>query len=159
MQSTTSKYIALFTTAICLLLLFPTFPVAHVSIYPHAPITARVVYPFFHTNVFHFLINAYGLLSLTFLYPSKPKQLLQAYLIAISYPATTIASLMPTDPTVGLSSIIFALLGLHACNSNSKLYFHLFILSQIALGFLLPHVNPIIHLYTYIVGIITSKLL
>lgn len=176
-----TKTAALVLTALCLILCLLTsithFNLSTVGICKDATILARLTYPFFHASILHALLNCWCLLSIIFIYELPLSRLLIAYLIAITFPADTICSLcgysidaLPsflTTPTVGLSSVIFALFGQIAFLVQRKLYFQGWMLFFISTGFILPPLcsacgipvatpNNLIHIHCYVVGLIVG---
>ena len=83
-----------------------------VGIYAGSNMPERLLYPFFHTNMFHALLNSWCLLSIIFIYDIGIGRLLSAYMIAVTVPVDTLGYFTTMDsPTVGLSGSVFALFG------------------------------------------------
>ena len=125
-----------------------------VGIYAHAPWSARLLYPFFHSGVLHAVLNGWCLLSLVFFYGMTWKRLLVAYLIAITVPVDTLGSFLPFDnPTVGLSGVVYVLFGSISFEVLRKRYYQCWMLFYIGIGFLMPNTNAWLHLYCYLCGL------
>ena len=60
-----------------------------VGIYAGSNMPERLLYPFFHTNMFHALLNSWCLLSIIFIYDIGIGRLLSAYMIAVTVPVDT----------------------------------------------------------------------
>lgn len=145
-----------------------------VGICPGASLLPRLGYSFFHTSILHASLNAWCLLSIVFLHEVSWRRLAAAYLIAVCVPDFILnlpdirhllsdnTSLLTTHysllPTVGLSALCFALLGLIAFNVGRKLYYQFCMAIYILLGFLFPFVNGWIHLYSYLAGLFVGLL-
>lgn len=147
-----------------------------VAICEDASVPARLLYSFFHASLVHALVNCWCLLSIVFIYDVSLNYLIIAYIIAATYPVDTIgfftlhSSLFtPTAPTVGLSAMCFALLGMVFFQVRRKLYFTAWLLSFIAVGYTLPTLcsligisvaspNNIIHIYSYMAGLFVGFL-
>lgn len=129
-----------------------------VGLYDGCTIIGRLAYPFFHANVFHAVINVYCLLSIVFLYETSLFRLLVAYLIAVSVPVGMLNSWVGgfCVPSVGLSGVLFVLLGTHSCSVQRKLYYQAYMLSFIMIGFFIKNMNAVLHLYCYVVGVVVS---
>lgn len=125
-------------------------------------LTARFAYSFFHASVPHALINCWCLLSIAFIYRVSFGYLIAAYIIAVLYPFGG------DIPTVGLSAVCFALMGMVSLQSQRRLYFHAWVLSFIGVSALLAAFlrelisiappNNLLHLYCYVCGIIIGIL-
>jgi membrane associated rhomboid family serine protease len=76
--------------------------------------------------------------------------LLAAYVVAIIAPATA--------PTVGLSAVCYALMGIIFPQVQRKLYYTSYILAFILLGLFLGGTNVYIHIYSYIAGLLVGLL-
>lgn len=172
-----TKNAALMLTATCItvyvLSALGGFPVEKVGICKDCSVLARLAYSFFHASLLHALINCWCLLSIAFVYDLPINRLFVAYIIAVTFPVNTIGSVfggLPVEvPTVGLSAVCFALLGMASFQVRRKLYYHSFLLSFIALGFLIPLLgaryglpvaspNNILHLYCYVAGLLVGFL-
>lgn len=174
-----AKTTALVLTAVCIILSavhtftgFPQLPA--VGICKDCTILARFAYPFFHASLLHALVNCWCLLSLVFYYDVSLCYLLIAYATAVTFPVGTLAAVVPAAsaagvPTVGLSAVIFALLGMVSFQVKRKALLHSWVLSFIAVGYLLPFLgslcglmvaatNSTIHLYGYVAGLIVGFL-
>ena len=154
-QQKEAKNTALFTAAIITLMSFIYVPDwTMVGVAKGSPLAARFVYSFFHASFLHALINAWCLLSIVFLYEVSIWRLLTAYIIAILVPDVILSDI----PTVGLSCICYFLLGSLIFAVKRKLYFITCMATYIAIGFLFPSVNALIHVYGFIAGFIVGLL-
>lgn len=117
-------------------------------------VMARLCYPFVHANIFHALANCWCLLSLAFIYNVTRKQLLPAYIIAITFPTAFITGI----PIVGMSGMCFALFGMMALRVRRKLYFQFWVLLFLAVGFLFPGAAVWLHLWCYVLGFVFGLL-
>ena len=66
--------------------------------------------------------------------------------------------LLSEVPTVGLSCVCYFLLGTLIFEVKRKLYFLFSTALYIAVGFLFPSVNALIHLYGYLAGLLVGLL-
>lgn len=117
-------------------------------------IIQRLGYSFFHASILHALINAWCFISILFIYDVTWWRIAVAYFIAVAAPDVVLSS----TPTVGLSAVCFALLGLIAFMVNRKIYYNGCMALYIALGFLFPFVNGWLHLYSYVAGLFVGFL-
>lgn len=117
-------------------------------------ILQRIVYSFFHVSVTHALLNSWCLVSIVFIHDISWKNLITAYVIAVSAPTFVLS----ITPTVGLSAVCFALLGIISIKARQKLYYNICISVYIILGLLLPGVNGWLHLYSYMAGLLVGLL-
>ncbi len=158
-QGKIQKVLALTVSALTIILyvvvrLVPGVSAADFGLSAGAPLFLRLAYPFFHAGAFHLLINVWVFLSVVFLWTPAPWKMIAAYLAAVLVP---VCCLGPW-PTAGLSVIIYFLLGDVTVRARKRLSFCLWCLLYIVIGFFLPHVNALIHLYAYLCGILVSLL-
>lgn len=125
-----------------------------VGLTAHCHILQRLSYSFFHASFIHAAVNAWCFISILFLYHVTWRRLLAAYIIAVAAPDFVISSV----PTVGLSAVCFALLGLIAFQVKRQLYYNGCMVLYIGLGFLFPFVNGWLHLYSYVAGLFVGLL-
>ena len=154
------KITALLISAIIVCLAFSENWVWHfVSIFAGSNMSFRFLYPFFHTNMFHALLNSWCLLSIIFIYDIGIGRLLSAYMIAVTVPVDTLGYFTPMDsPTVGLSGLVFALFGSISFEVLRKRYYQLWMLFYLVAGFLFPGINAVLHLWCYVLGLIMALL-
>lgn len=151
------KSTALFLAGLILLLSLVYVPDwSVVGVFRGASLLSRLGYSFFHVSILHASLNAWCFLSIIFLYEVSWRQLLMAYLIAVCVPEFILSPSL--CPTVGLSAVCFALLGLNAFSVRQKLYYHFCMALYILLGFLFPFINGWLHLYGYIAGLLVGLL-
>lgn len=148
------------TLSLAIIILWLSLYRVHFGIYAHCPISSRLLYSFFHASFFHALTNVWCLLSLVFINNMTLRDILIAYLIALSFPVDTLCPLFPIlhQPTVGLSGLCFALFGIYSSRVYYKWRFHLYIIFFLALTSLAPQLNTPLHLWSYLVGILFSHL-
>lgn len=113
----------------------------------------RLCYQFVHAGLIHAVLNCWVLISAVFMYPTSMWMLLSSYLISASVPA----SLCP-EPTVGLSGMVFALMGRYSFIVARKWYYQKWMLVFLAIGIMIPNVNGWLHLYCYGMGTALSFL-
>ncbi len=150
-----AKNAALLTAAVILLVSLtyvPDWPAVGVA--EGCPLTARFVYPFFHASLLHAVVNAWCLICIVFLYDVSIWRLLTAYIVAVAVPGFLLSDV----PTVGLSCVCYFLLGSLIFEVRRKLYFMFCMALYIAVGFLFPSVNALIHLYGYLAGLVVGLL-
>ena len=145
-----------------------------VALSPGCTLSARLLYPFFHGSFLHALLNCWVLLCLVFYYNIGIGNMLLAYLVAVTVPTGnyslfTIHYSLVSAPTVGFSSVVFCLLGITSWLVERKLYYHCWIGSFIAMGYILPYLcsvygltvavpNNLLHIYCYVVGLLVGFL-
>ena len=150
-----AKNAALITALLILLMSFSYVPDwSAIGIAQGCPLTARLLYPFFHASPIHALINAWCLLCIVFLYRISIWRLLTAYIVAVAVPGFLLSEV----PTIGLSCVCYFLLGSLIFEVKRKLYFLFSTALYIAVGFLFPSVNALIHLYGYLAGLLVGLL-
>lgn len=178
-RSEKAKTAALVLTAVCIILSAVQYVAAvpqlsDVGICKDCTILARFAYSFFHASIIHTLVNCWCLLSIVFIYDVSLWYMAIAYAIAVTFPVTTLSATVPHAsaweiPTVGLSAVCFALLGMIAFQVQRKVLYHSWVLSFIVIGFILPPLcsacgysiatpNNILHLYCYVVGLMVGFL-
>lgn len=142
--------------ALCLCILHPDL--SGIAMYPGAGIRNRMLYPFFHASLLHAIMNCWCLLSIVFIYKVSAWTLLEAYLIAVTYPSGLLSFLYPASQmTVGLSGVCYYLLGSLSFSVKRRVYWQVCICITLLAGFLFPRsVDCWLHLYCYIWGVIAA---
>ncbi len=125
-----------------------------VSIYTGCGLGCRMLYPFYHANLLHALLNAWCLLSIIFIYDISLLRFILAYIIAVTIPSFCLSD----TPTVGMSGLVFALFGSISFEVQRKTYYQLYMLAYLVVGFLFPNTNALVHLYCYILGVVLALL-
>lgn len=138
--------LALAVTIICLS--FLDFDWERVGVSINSGWIQRLSYSFIHASLLHAALNAWCLLCIVFVYDVKWWHIIVAYIIATLVPPFALSAM----PTVGLSAVCFALLGLINPQVLRKLYYNAHMALYLAIGFLFPLINGWIHLYSYVVG-------
>ena len=105
-------------------------------------------YPFYHVGIVHALLNAWCLLSVVFIYDISMLRLCLAYIIAVFIPFICLSD----TPTVGLSGLVFALFGSISFEVGRKVYYQLWMIAYLIIGFVFPNTNAWVHLYCYLAG-------
>lgn len=124
-----------------------------VGIYARCPVQGRLLHPFFHAGTLHAALNAWCLLSVVFIHDVSCLRMLFAYAAAVTMPVDTLGAFLPLDsPTVGLSGVVYVLFGSISFEVARKRYFQLWMMFYIAVGFLFPNTNALMHLYCYLCG-------
>ena len=116
-----------------------------IGIYAGASWVGRLLYPFFHANIIHAMLNAWCLICIIFIYDIKITRLLLAYIVAVTFP-------------IGLSGVVFFLFGSISLEVSRKLYYQLWMVFYIGIGFFFPNTNAWLHLYCYLCGLVYSIL-
>lgn len=149
------KTAALVISAATLLLLIPDVDYRDVGIYIGCPTTNRIAYNFFHANAIHAILNVWCFLSCVFLANTNARHSITALAIAAAAPETFLAA----KPTIGLSAVCFALLGMIMPYARDKLKYNLYIGMAILIPFLVmsQSVANALHAYAYMVGAITES--
>ena len=151
--------------AIVIAVLVTVLPLLHtadwhaVGIYARCPMPGRLLYPFFHSGFVHAALNAWCLLSITFIYDVSCLRMALAYVVAVAVPVDTLEAFFPPDcPTVGLSGVVYVLFGSISFEVARRVYFQLWMLYYLGLGFILPGTNAWLHLYCYLCGLVFALL-
>lgn len=146
------KIFALTSTLVILVLSFFDLDIQMVGATSDGGFTPRLLYSFFHANIFHTIINLWCWLSIVFYYEPSWIRMVYAYAIAVLAPSFTLA----TTPTIGLSAFLFALLGFTFYDVQRKLYYTYWMAFYIIVGLLIPNINGLIHLYSYLAGLMVG---
>lgn len=120
----------------------------------------RLLYPFFHVNLLHVLLNVWCLLSLVFMYDITWRRLLVSYLVAATIPVDTLGTFLSSmnTPTIGLSGIVYFLFATISFEVVRKYYYQSWMVFYLIVGFFFPNMNAWLHLYCYVAGLIYALL-
>lgn len=148
-----SKTAVLVTVLVIVVLsLLPHDVWGDVGLYAGAPCSNRFLYPLFHASFIHALVNSWCLLSIVFIHEISIWLLLTAYMVAVLVPVPLLSEV----PTVGCSCACFFLLGALIPKVRWKCRFVSSVALCIAVGFLFPSVNALVHLYGFLAGLVVS---
>lgn len=115
----------------------------------HSPFWNKLTYHMYHANIFHFIANAYAL----YLMRPSPSDMLKAFPVAVA------ASLFARTPTIGISAMIYAYIGLNILRWNvSKTDWYIFVAANLATAFI-PSIAFGVHAAAFTIGIITYKII
>ena len=114
-------------------------------------VVQMLLYHFFHGNLFHLLANG---LSLYVIMPrTRTWQIVTAYIIAC------LVALPISQPMLGFSNIVYALIGVRTPSFDSYWWRHpgtLIFFAVTLLMLFLPNVSGISHILSFIVGVAVS---
>lgn len=132
----------------------PSF--SDVGIYAGCPLQGRLLYPFFHVNIVHAMLNTWCFLAMMFVYDISLWRILAAYIISFTIPVDFINEHITdlTLPTVGLSGMVFFLFASISFEVARKTYYQAWMIFYLVAGFILPGTNAVLHLYCYLAGVI-----
>ena len=163
-----AKTASLVLTVVCLMvcLLSPLLPFSlnQVGLHSGCGVVSRLCYSFLHASIYHLAGNCWVLLCVVFYYELPFSRLLVSYIVAITAPA------MSFTPTIGLSAVVYCLLGQASFLAKRKLYFHFWVAAFILLfGYLMPlfleskgvaiaRPDNLLHIYCYVVGLLVGFL-
>ena len=148
------KSLSLALAAAVLILSATVRPSTELTLHYGCGLAARIAYSLFHGSVLHALLNAWCLLSIVFIHNISWCRLFAAWAIAISVPSV----LLSDTPVVGLSAVCFALLGMIFAIAARPWAFLLWLVPYFALGFAVPCIAGLLHLYAFTVGAAISLL-
>lgn len=145
------------------LILIPVIIVAYFTVPPicltadtgwlHDGWFTRATYHFFHANALHLSLNVYCLLALAFFYPLTMNKLILAFLVASTYP---VGLFPPSAPIIGMSGVIYVLLGLHYWNASSRTLLLISVLCYALAGMFMGNIAVGLHLYCFFAGFLLS---
>lgn len=154
-RRTKEKVISSYVMPIIFVLsLFPPFAWEDIGVSLTSPMVNRFVYSFFHASVWHCLANLFCYYQILHYYLPSWRIILLSYIVAVSVPDFVLTEL----PTVGMSAMIYALIGCITFYVQRKVYYISWVLFYILIGFFFPNVNALAHLYAYCVGSLYSLL-
>lgn len=136
----------------CLPLSFGIIPLQQVALAPQAPLWHHLTYHFAHLGPLHWLLNCSALLSIAFHFRLTWCNLLVAYIVCSLLPSFSTLSV------VGLSAIVYYLLGRCALAVARPRRFALLVLLSIACGLLLPRVAVSLHFAAFLAGLLLAAL-
>lgn len=151
---TTKAVSLLISIIVCCLALQDIQDWSAVGIFTGCGLGCRLSYPFYHANMIHAALNTWCLLSVVFVYKVSLWRLAFAYIAAVSVPAFCLSCV----PTVGLSGLVFTLFGSVSFEVERKVYYQLWMVVYLVIGFLFPDTNAWVHMYCYLAGCLAALL-
>ena len=161
-----AKTATLILVAVCLIvcLLSPLLPVSlsDMGLSKNCGLTSRLCYSFFHASIYHLAGNCWVLLCIVFYYELPLSRLFISYIIAVTAPAFS------DVPTIGLSAVVYCLLGQASYLAKRQLYFHFWVGVFIYIfGIIVPLLleyrgveiarpNNLLHVYCYVAGLVVG---
>ena len=130
-------------------------PLAAVGIYEGCPFSSRLLYPFFHANIWHCLLNCWCLLSLAFLLDIGIPELALSYLVAVFVP---VGLWSQSVPVVGFSGAFYCICGMLTFKVRTKWRWLLWWSFFIGVGFFFSQNANFLHLWCFAVGIVIGFL-
>lgn len=146
-----------FFIVLCVFLYFLNLDASEVGYGIGQPIYNHLSYIFFHANLFHLIIN---MTAFYFLFGSVNNKTV-TFLASIIIGATLISfGSVDQLPTIGASGLIFILVGIQASKlvynrQVAFIPFFTFTILSLVSGFLIPHVNGLVHLLGFALGYIS----
>lgn len=119
----------------------------HFAIGGGCSLADRLLYPFFHAGACHLIVNLWCFLALVFQYRVSWADVFIAYALAVAFPT----ALCPL-PTMGLSGVCFALMGLCAFRVQRKARFQCYVWGFILFSSLFGTVNTWLHVWCFSLG-------
>jgi len=135
-----------------LLIILSFFNIHEYGIKEDCTIIDRLVYPFFHANPFHALINIYVYLGMVFLFGSSMLDMVIAYIICVCVPPT----MLNTTTTIGLSGLVYALIGMNTFKACNPLRYTISVIIPLAFTSMLPLIAFGVHAWCYVIGVLYS---
>lgn len=129
--------------------------VASLGIGVNTPFVNRFWYQFLHAHWLHALCNVWALLTLMFLFNVKDWQLLVAYIISAMVPGFMLCF----TPAVGLSGLIYAVVGLIAFERSCTTLWLALTVVPILAGYLIPFFAASVHLWCFVVGLVVTAMI
>lgn len=109
------------------------------SVHYGSDFSSHFIFHFYHANIWHLLANA------SCVYVMKKIRWIEAYLIAV------LCSFVIVNPTIGLSGVLFAAIGINIGKNSYTKGLVRCSLSALIFG-LLPNVSLLFHLSTLLIG-------
>ena len=147
-QGKTEKYFALISSLV--MAVVHSLPIT-LTLHGGCSLEERMLYPLFHVTWWHLAVNLWCFLSLVFLYGVRWRHLVLAYGAAVVFPTVLCPS-----PTMGLSGVCFALMGLWASKVERKKYYQIYIWGFIAFSALCGGTNTALHVWGFAIGCVLS---
>lgn len=137
------------------MLMFLPIDIERVSLSADSPtLLSHITYQHFHAGFFHLVCNAWCLLTFAFCTKLKMKH----YLIAFLFSALIPSCILPESThVVGLSGVLYALLGMQALKAPTLLHkaiYQVYVLVFLLAGLLFPNVSFAVHAYCYVLGLV-----
>lgn len=151
-----AKAASLVLTIVSVVLVLVSPDIARHGIGEGSTLLQRLSYPFFHANLLHAGLNCWVLLSLCFNRTVPGWMIPTAYLVSVTYPAGLFASLARHGVAVGLSGMIFAMVGMLTLTLRKPLPAIAYTMAFVLIGAVLPNIAWTLHLYCYAAGLMVG---
>ena len=116
-------------------------------------------YPLVHGNIFHLAVNTITLFM--FIRATADTKTFVNFIVG-GYLASVLAYILCGNPLiVGASGFVFGIIGIYAVFAYRNMYFRLFtssfmwiVLAYITVGFIIPGLAGLLHLYAFAIGVV-----
>lgn len=139
--------------AILTITFFLGIPCEEFGVSSTSPWWTHFTYHFFHGNLIHLLSNVYAIWFCVDKKRFTIKTLLSAYLLSVVASFIVRSSI----PIVGLSGMIFVILGINLSSVPTKINIT-YMLAILIIGYIIPNISGSTHLICFLVGLITSAM-
>lgn len=139
--------------AILAITFFSGIPCEEFGVSSTSPWWTHFTYHFFHGNLIHLLSNVYAIWFCVNKKRFTIITLLSAYLLSVA--ASFIVG--SPIPIVGLSGMIFVILGINLSSVPTKINI-VYMLAILIVGYIIPNISGSTHLACFLVGLITSAI-
>lgn len=113
-----TKILSFVLSAVIIVVSLLDIDISHYALSPLNSPLGNLSYHFFHVNVFHAITNVWCLLGIVFFYKVRVRDFIIAFAVAASIPTQLCIA-----PSVGLSGMLYALMGLIMPQVSRKIYF------------------------------------
>lgn len=150
MQGAKTKTLTTIISLLCFAVLLCGYDAHNVGLYQGAPAWHRFIYMFCHANAIHCVLNAWAMMSVVFTVPISVSTMFFAFISAVCVPSATLG----ISPMVGMSGVVFFLLGSIIPWVSRKCYYLFLNASAIIFGALLANIAWKVHLWCFVLGLI-----
>ena len=148
-----TKILSFVLSAVIIVVSLLDIDFSHYALSPLNSPFGNIAYHFFHVNILHAIVNVWCLLGIVFFYKIRVRDFIIAFAVAASFPTQLCIA-----PSVGLSGMLYALMGLIMPQVYSRTYFIACLVLWNVVAWIVGGFGVEVHAYCFVVALLDWSL-